>query len=275
MQVGRVQTLVVVEQVRGGFSLDEADPVFLPRRNAPDDLEVGASLRVFVFTDRAGEPIATTDLPVVQVGGLAALEVVDVAEHGAYLDWGLDRDLFVPHGLMHRPLHVGDRTVVAVDIDEHGRIFGSTKLLGFLDVAPPDLASGTEVSLLVYGRNEVGHLMVVEGRYTGLAYHSATFEPLHIGDRRTGWVEAVRPDGRIDVALQRGRREGTEDASAIVWEALEDDGSFLALHDRSSPAEIQARLQMSKKRFKKAVGALYRARRITLEATGIRAVDPE
>jgi predicted RNA-binding protein (virulence factor B family) len=264
----------VQEQVRAGFWVgDDADSAFLPIYNAPEELEVGQELEVFVFHDKDGSPMATTDDPLVQRGEFAFLEVVDVADHGAYLNWGLERDLFVPHGLQHRRMSIGDHVVVVVDVDDQGRVYASSKLAGFFDNALNALQVGAEVKLLVYGFTDLGTLVVVDGRFTGLVYKSETFQELYIGDALTGWVSGLRGDGRVDVSLQRAKKAGTLDAREVIWDALVENGGFLPLTDRSSPEAIHSALQMSKKRFKKAVGSLYKDRRIRLDDDGIRVVE--
>lgn len=275
MHVGSTQKLVVLERVRGGYLVGDPEaPAFLSRLEAPDGIEAGEEVSVFLYTAKDGSYLATTRTPFVQVGTFGALEVVDVAGPGAYLDWGLDRDLLVPRALQHRELSIGDIAVVAVDVDDRDRVFASTKLAEFFDRNVGDLSIGQEVELLVYGFNTHGALMVVDQRYTGLAYHNEVFRELRVGERMTGWVSGLREDGRVDVVLQRARRAGTDDAVDVVLHALEAHGGFLPLHDKSSPADIRKTLEMSKKVFKKAVGSLYKARRIRIERDGIQLVEP-
>jgi hypothetical protein len=233
---------------------------------------VGGTVEAFVYTEKDGEVVATTLLPKVEVGQFGVCEVVELAGPGAYLDWGLERDLLVPFALQHQPLKVGQTVVVAVDVDDRDRLFGSTRLAEFFERDVQQLAVGQEVELLVYGMNAHGVLLVVDGRYTGLAYHDAVYQRLGVGDRLTGWVAEHRDD-RVDVSLQRTAKRGRQDARSTLLAALEANDGWLPLHDRSSPVAIQRSLQMSKKAFKRAVGALYKERLVTLEDGGIRLSD--
>ncbi|MEZ4323237.1 MAG: S1-like domain-containing RNA-binding protein [Myxococcota bacterium] len=274
MEIGRSQRLEVMERVPDGFWLADGEgSAFLPHGVAPEGLSVGQRLKVFVYTDRNGDLLATTDPPKVERDGFACLEVVDVAGHGAYLDWGLDRDLFVPHNLQHRPLKIGEHAVVVVDVDEHGRIFGSTKLGARFESAMHALRIGQKVSLLVYGFNDVGAQVIVDGRFTGLVYDNEMFREVMLGDAMDGWITGLRSDGRADVSLQPSRKAGTLDAREVIWDRLVENDGFLGLTDRSAPEEIERVLQMSKKRFKKAVGSLYKDRRIRIAQDGLYVVE--
>lgn len=273
MDIGYRQTLKVHEVVRGGYVLaDGDDTAFLASKFANGRPEVGDDLEVFVYPGKQGEIFATTQNPTVAVGEFGVLEVVELAGPGAYLDWGIERDLLVPFSLQHRRLEVGQTVVVACDIDEHGRVFASTKLAEFFDRDLSDLAVKDEVTILVYGFNEHGVLVVVNGRYTGLAYHNEVFRDLAVGDQTTAWVKDLRDDGRIDVVLQQTTRKGREAAQEQVLAALREGNGFLGLNDRSAPNEIRQVLQMSKKAFKKAIGGLYKDRLIRMEPNGIRLV---
>jgi len=255
---------------------DDTGRAFLAGRGVHVDLVEGLQVEVFIYNDKTGAPLATTERPPVQAGQFAFLKVADVAAHGAYLDWGLPRDLFVPRRLQYHPLHVDDRVVVAVSVDEEGRVFGSSKLADFFESAVGTLQVGDAVQLLVYGFNDLGALSVVDGRFTGLIYRNETFKPARVGDSTVGWVRGVREDGRVDLGLHQVGREGTQDARDVIWERIVANGGSLALTDKSSPEKIRSQLQMSKKAFKKAVGSLYKERRIVIEDGGLRmATDAE
>jgi len=275
MKIGKSQEMTVLEQQRQGYTLgdDGETTVFLPRDQASRALEVGTGVQVFIFTDREGAPVATMDTPKVEVEQFACLEVVDVTGHGTYLDWGLTRDLYLPFGLQQKHLRAGDRVVVGVGVDDYGRIYASSKLGEFFDYDTRSCEVKQEVDLLVYDFNDSGVQVVIDGRYSGILYYDQTFTNLRLGDTARGWITFLRDDGRIDVALQQPGRRGTDDAKAKIWAALLAHDGFLALTDKSSPTRIRGELQMSKKAFKKAIGALYKERKITLGADGIRAVS--
>jgi len=273
IRIGETQTLEVLEELADGFVIGDADSeVWIPHHIAPDGLSKGDSITLFVHSDREGSPFATTKKPRVERGQFACLDVVDIADHGAYLDWGLDRDLFVPHGLQYRPLSIGDAVVVAVDVDEYDRMFASSRLSEYFDADNWRLKIGQQVELLVYGFNSLGAMVIIDGRYNGMIYDNETFRKIEYGEKLMGWVSGLREDGRVDVRLQASGKQGTQDATTVIWEKLQADG-FLALTDKSPPAEIRAQLQMSKKAFKKAVGSLYKARKLRIEADGLYRVE--
>jgi len=274
VKTGITQTLTVQEAVTNGWMVgDDSDSAFMGKRNAPDVVNIGDAVDVFIYADKDGSPLATVHKPFAELGQFAMLEVIDVSRHGLHLDWGIDRDLFVPFNLQHERLREGDRVVVVIDLDDQGRLFGSNKLHDFFDMNLDPLTDGQEVSLLVYGFNNVGALVVVDGRYTGIIYKSETFQTIRLGDELTGYIKTRRHDGKLDITLQRTKRAGTLDAVESVWERLQAKGGFLPLTDKSDPDRIRQELAMSKKQFKKAIGALYKQRRILLEDGGIRAAE--
>lgn len=280
IQVGEYNTLAVLRQEPAGLYLgptaDADDQVLLPQRQVPPGTRVGERLRVFVYTDSEDQRVATTLRPTAVVGDFAFLDVVDLSPHGAFLDWGLDKDLFAPTNEQCRQLRVGDRAVFAVSLDERtGRVKASSRLGPYLDYEVAEVAEGTEVDLLVYDHNDVGALVVVAGRYTGIVYYDVAFRQLLIGHRLRGFVQKVRSDNKLDIRLQRTGRAAIDDAQQIVLDALEDAGGFLPLHDKSPPEQIRARLALSKKAFKKALGGLYKARRVEFLPDGVKLLVAE
>lgn len=271
LAIGLYHTLTVLER-RGDALLlgNGADCALLPVTDLPPGTAIGDRVRVFVHTGSDGTPVATTRTPHAIVGEFACCHVVDVSPHGAFLDWGLAKDLFVPFREQHRPMAVGERHVVAVYLDERtNRVVGTSRLGKHFGYDASALREGQEVRLLVYGFNGLGTQVVVENRYAGLVYESETFRPLAVGDVATGWVRRVRDDGKLDVTLQRLGREAAVDAQAILVARLLEAGGTLPLHDKSPPAEIARVLAMSKNTFKKAVGGLYKAGRLALLPDGI------
>jgi predicted RNA-binding protein (virulence factor B family) len=245
------------------------DEVRLPAREA-EGIEVGQELRLFVYDLDGDVPIATRTEPLAVAGQFALLRCVDLSDHGAFLDWGLTKDLFVPWSLQHREMEVGLSYVVYLREDpKTRRPVGTSKLGKHLDYEP-NLDVGAEVALLVFGFNDLGAQVIVDGRYPGIVYASRDMARPHVGDTLPGWVQRVRPDGRIDVSPKPLGRKAAWDAKVVVVAALMAEGGYLPLHDRSDPEAIRGRLGLSKKAFKRAVGELYRARRIALEDEGIR-----
>lgn len=275
MKIGRVQELPVwVLGAAGALLGDRSGHALLPTEEVPEGIAVGDTLRVFVYTDTHDEPAATLRTPKGTVGDFVCLEVVGVSDHGAFCDWGLEKDLFIPWKRQHTRLGVGDRAVVAIGVDRRtGRPVGSTWLASLLEPAPASLRVGQQVGLLVYGSTDAGTRVIVNQRWSGLVFHDAVTERLKLGEERTGWVTRIR-DGRLDCALTPPGHAGRDHACAVVWEALERGGGHLELGDHSPAGEIRAVLGLSKKAFKRALGQLYRERRVTLGPDGVRIAEP-
>lgn len=258
-----------------GVSLDAGDrDLFLPAELAPKDVSVGDRIDVFVYTDHDGAPRATTETPLAVLGEVAPMRCVAVTRAGAYLDWGLPKDLFVPHKEQETPLVEGRRYVAAVCLDDRtGRLMASTRVARHLDYERPDVEPGEEVEALVFGFIDAGAQVVVNRRYRGLIHRSQMHRELPMASVHTGYVALIRDDHRIDVELARRGARGNDDAQQVILDALHRAGGSLDLHDHSPPAAIKSALGLSKKAFKRAAGGLYRARRIVIEDTGIRLVD--
>ena len=272
---GQTLTLPVTQDLRVGLVLARGESeVLLPRREVPDHVSVGDELTVFLYTDTEDRLSATLQRPLVEVGQFACLQVVDVTPHGAFLDWGLDKDLFLPFGEMFAPVHPGQRVVVHAGLGARGRVVASSKLNRHLDRGIDHLKVNDEVALMVYGFNDFGALVLVDKRYGGLLHDSEIHRRLSIGDELKGWVKELRPDGRIEVRTRPLGLDGVRSAQATILEALQDAGGHLPLHDKSKPAEIERALRMSKKAFKRAVGGLYREGRLRLVDGGIELVEP-
>ena len=271
IEIGRVQELKVLRSTSIGVFLGQGDEaVLLPRKVVPAATGIGDPVSVFVYHDSEGRPIATTLRPAATVGGIAVMEVVDLSPHGAFVDWGLEKDLFVPTVEQHRPMRVGTRHVVEVRVDDRtDRMIGSSRLGRFFDPDVEHLQPGREVELLVWSFNDVGAQVVVEGRYSGLVYASETHGDLQICAELRGYVDRVRDDGKIDISLRKRGRAAEIDAQAVILNALQASDGFLALHDKSTPKDITRRLDLSKRVFKAAVGGLYKRGLIELGPGGI------
>lgn len=275
IEVGLYNTLEVLRETPQGLRLGtEEHNILLPRRQVPRGCEVGDLLEVFVYTDSSDELIATTLSPLATVGQFACLRVVDVTPHGAFLDWGLPKDLFAPFSRQHRPLRIGDRIVVGLSVHAAtGRVIASSTLAGLFDDDVEHLSPGQPVQLLVYGKNELGVQVIVQGRHAGLVFHDRVFQPVRLGEALEGFIDQVREDHRLDITLQRPGREGNSDAEETILAALDAAGGRLNLHDKSPPEAIYQALGLSKKAFKRAVGSLYRAHQIELGEGCIRRIE--
>jgi predicted RNA-binding protein (virulence factor B family) len=224
---------------------------------------------VFVYLNSSGLPTATFTRPAAQVGEFAFLQVTEVTRFGAFLDWGLPKELLVPFSEQPERLRPGRRYVVRLYLDDRGRVVGSARIDKWLESETINLRAGDRVALLLWEFTDLGAKVIIDNRYGGLLYRDEIHKGMHRGDRFPGYVRRVREDGKIDITLRKGGREAVDEAREQVLAALSRDG-FLSLHDRSAPQEIEAALGMSKKTFKKAVGGLYKEGRVELTPEGIR-----
>ena len=272
--LGRFNILKVVKKVDFGMYLDggEEGRILLPARYVPQGCEVGDELNVFLYLDNEERLVATTQQPLAQVGDFACLRVAWVNQYGAFLDWGLMKDLFVPFREQRERMEVGRRYVVHVHLDDESyRIVASAKVERYLSVDErPPFQSGDEVDVLVWKRTDLGYKVIVDNRYAGLLFENQVFRPLRVGDKMQAYVRQVRPDGKIDLALQREGRGKVADFSEELLEYIRRNQGRIQLTDKSPAEDIYATFGVSKKTFKQAVGDLYKRRLIRLEADGIR-----
>ncbi len=276
IELGRTNRLQALRMTSVGMFLGHSsgEDVLLPNKYVPETLAVDDFINVFVYTDSEDRIIATTLLPLLEREEFGVLKVVSVTTFGAFMDWGLEKDLLVPHREQAEPMEVGRSYPVYIYYDKTtDRLVGSTKINKFLEEGEmPDLEVGDEVALLVYERTDLGHNVVVNNRYRGLIYASETFRVLRPGDQIQGYVKHIRDDFRIDIRLQKAGYQKVEPNAQLILDKLEQSNGFLPLTDHSDPQIIYRMLEMSKKTFKQAIGALYRERRIVLEEKGIRLV---
>lgn len=275
LQLGRYNTLTVAKVLDFGLYLDAGPDgqVLMPIRYAPRGVRVGHELEVFVYLDSDDRPLATSLRPMVQVGQFAPLRCVAVNRVGAFLDWGLPKDLLVPFGEQRERMTVGRSYVVRcyVDSDTH-RIAASARLARFLDQQPPSYRPGQPVQLMPVEQTDLGYRTIVDDLHTGMLYHNEVFRPLRWAERLQGYVKRVRPDGKIDLALQREGYARIGEAEQHLLDTLRQHGGFLPLTDRSSPDDVYSTLEMSKKSFKMALGALYKQHLVELLPDGIRLI---
>ncbi|WP_120993340.1 CvfB family protein [Stutzerimonas urumqiensis] len=275
--IGRYNRLQITKHTGFGLYLDGGSQgeILLPNRYIPKDqpTEVGDWLRVFLYFDSEDKVIATTLRPRVQVGQFAALKVVQINRVGLFLDWGLPKDLLLPHSEEKRPLQVGDTCVVHVYLDRHtGRITATARLDRFLDRTPARYEAGQPVELLVVERTDLGLKAIVEGQHWGLIHRNEAFKPLRPGQREQGFIREVRADGKISLTLQAPGREGADSLQRLILERLAASGGTLEVSDKSDPEQIAKLFGVSKGNFKKALGALYKQGRIRILDERIEAV---
>lgn len=272
IELGKFNRLKVVKQVDFGMYLDDdvEGEILLPKRYVPQDCKVGDELDVFIYLDNEERLVATTQEPLVQVGQFACLEVAWVNQYGAFLNWGLMKDLFVPFSEQKMKMQVGKRYVVHVHLDEESyRIVASAKVDRYLSKEKADYVPGQEVEVLIWQKTDLGFKAIIENRFGGLLYDSEIFQPLHTGMRLKAYVKQVRDDGKIDLMLQKPGAGKVDDFANTLLEHIRNNGGRTPLNDKTPAEEIYAMFGVSKKTFKKAVGDLYKKRLVVLQDDGI------
>lgn len=272
IRLGDYNQMKVVKKVDFGLYLDGGDEgeILLPARYVPENCKPGDELTVFVYLDQDERPVATTETPRAKVGDFAYLRVAWVNEYGAFLDWGLMKDLFCPFREQKMRMKKDNYYIVYIKLDEESyRLMATAKIEHYFAPEPPKYIHGDEVDLLVWQKTDLGFKVIIDNCYPGLVYDDQIFRPLRTGDRLIGFIDNVRPDGKIDVTLQPTGRRLTEEFSNTLLNYLYDNNGHCNLGDKS-PAELIAdTFKVSKKTFKKAVGDLYRRKLITIGDDGI------
>lgn len=271
--LGKYNQLEVVKEVDFGVYLDGGDDgeILLPSRYVPEGCKPGDVLNVFIYLDNEERLIATTLQPKVQVGEFACLEVAWINEYGAFLDWGLMKDLFVPFREQKMKMQKGRSYVIHTHVDEESyRIMASAKVERYLSKEKPDYQPGQEVEIMIWQRTDLGYKAIVENQYSGLIYQGEIFKSLEPGMKLTAYIRQVREDGKIDLTLQKDGQKKVEDFSEVLLQFIKDQGGHTSLNDKSAAEDIYEAFGVSKKTFKKAVGDLYKKRLVVLEEGGIR-----
>jgi predicted RNA-binding protein (virulence factor B family) len=273
IEIGKTVYLDVVKIVEFGFYLDarELGEVLLPRKHAPRDLLIGDSIKVFLYFDSEDRPVATTQTPKAMVGEFAYLKVVAITDVGAFLDWGLDKDVLVPFAEQHRPMEVGQSYLVYLYLDKvDGRITASSKIDKFLDDEKPHhYRPRQSVNLIIANSTELGYKAIINHSHWGVLYKDEVFQRLSFGQSIKGFIKHIRPDGKIDLSLQGGQETRDKYANIII-NYLKKQNGFAPVHDKSDPQLISDLFGMSKGAFKKAIGGLYKDNVISIEKDGIR-----
>ncbi|MBQ7941296.1 MAG: GntR family transcriptional regulator [Muribaculaceae bacterium] len=275
LQIGKINELVVTHRVDFGLYLDggEEGEILLPLRYTTRDMKPGDKISVFIYRDSEDRLIATTEEPYAKVGEFAFLRVKATNDIGAFLDWGLPKDLLVPYREQKVRMQPGRSYTVYVYLDdETQRIVASAKLNKFLDNKIPDIKPGDEVKARIYQETELGYKVIVNDLFSGLIYHNQVFCDVNIGELHYATVNTVRPDGKIDLILGKSTRNRITDLADDILDYLDECNGYIPLSDSSSPEKIKETFQCSKKDFKKAIGLLFKAKQIIIEQDGIRAV---
>jgi len=272
LKPGIHHTLTVVRESEQGFYLtkEDEDAVLLPNRYIPQGLQIDDQIEVFVYTDSEGRIISTTLKPKLTLYEFAQLKVTSVTDFGAFMDWGIAKELLVPFKEQEKRLQEGQYAIVYLFFDEISeRLVGSAKVRKFLDKENITVETGEEVNVLVYDENELGYKVIINNLHEGLIYHNEIYQKFQTGYKSTAYVKKIRTDGKIDLQLQPfGYNKIAPNADQIL-NYLKNHNGWLPLTDKSSPEEITEKMNMSKKTFKKAIGDLYKNRLIELKENGI------
>jgi len=274
-RIGDLNRLTVVKMVDHGAYLDGDDlgEILLPRRYVPEGCKPGDSVEVFIYLDSQDLMVATTDKPYAMAGQFACLKVVSVNAVGAFLDWGLPKDLLVPFREQKQKMEVGGSYIVFVYLDyKTNRMVASSRLDNFIDTRPVCFRQGQEVDLFICEMTDIGYKVIINNTYWGMLFKNDVFRQLRLGCWIKGFIKNIRDDGKIDVCLQKPGYDEIGPISQKIIESLKQQGGFIPVTDKSSPETIYNLFGISKKTYKKAVGAIYKKRLIVIEPGGIKLV---
>jgi predicted RNA-binding protein (virulence factor B family) len=233
-------------------------------------MHIGDTIDVFVYTDSEDRPVATTVLPKAMVNELAFVEVIDTSSIGAFVDWGLPKDLFIPRALQKRPFTVGEKRIVRIILDKQtNRLVGTEKISAALEAAPKEFYPNTPVNFMIIAKTPMGYKAIVDNRYEGMIYANEIFEPIRVGQIKNGYVKQRREDGKLDLSLQKTGQAKSDDASDKIYKILNDNGGMLPYNYKSDAELIQKKFGLSKKNFKAALTKLSDAKKITIKENGI------
>jgi len=274
VQIGIYNHLKVIKKVDFGVYLEggKFGEVLLPARYVPGGCKIGDIIEVFLYKDSEDRIIATTEKPYAKVGEFAFLKAAEVSQFGAFLDWGLMKDLLVPfREQRENQMEKGKSYLVRICLDEKTeRIFGSARLEKFLGKEPVSFKEKEEVDLIIYGKNDLGFRAIINGSHIGLVYKNEVFVPLEIGQRIKGYIKKIKEDGKIDLCLQKEGYQKIDGIAEDILDKLKKSGGFIALTDKSAPELVYGTFGISKKTYKKSIGALFKKRLITITDDGIR-----
>lgn len=272
-EIGKFNTLDVIALTANGAYLDggELGEILLPNRYVPENCQAEDKINAFIYADSLDRLVATTDKPLVEVEQFASLKVVATNKLGAFLDWGLPKDLLAPKVFQHTPMEVGKSYLVRVSLDQRTeRLIASSKLDKYLDIWPAEYKDGEQVELIIGGKTDLGYKAIINHQHWGLIYDNEIHQKIYIGQKLTGYIKKMRDDGLIDLSLARAGKGKVIDFSDKFVEYLVNHGGTCHLNDKSSPQEISRTFGVSKKAFKATVGHLLKQGKISIEADGIK-----
>lgn len=274
IQVGQYNTLKVTRKVEFGFYLDDGgEGILLPKRFVPNTLKMGEEVSVFVYHDSENRLIATTQKAKAIVGEIVKMKVISVTGLGAFLDWGLMKDLFVPKSKQIVGMHEGKEYLVKLYIDKQtGRVAATEKIDSLLDNDELTVKEKDIVDLIVYRKSDLGYVMIINNIHIGILHNNEVFTNLQVGDKIQGFIKTIRPDNKIDVVLGKPGFQKVEDEAEKIVRLLVENNGYLPYHDKSNPQEIYDFFGMSKKTFKMTTGNLFKQKKIVFTKTGIQLI---
>ena len=275
LKIGEYNSLRIAKRVDFGMYLEsDRGEILLPAKYLVEGLEPGDIIDVFIYRDSEDRIIATTLKPKAKVGDFVLLKVKDVNNHGAFLEWGLEKDLFVPFSEQHKRMSPGKSYIVRIMLDpKTERIIGVSKIGSFLSNDTYELNNGQEVDLMVYETTDLGHMCIINNKYKGMLYKNEVFKPLEVGDVLKGFVKKVREDEKVDLILSKPILDEMEEARETVLSKLRENNGKLNFSDKSNPEDIKNFFHLSKRNFKRALGSLYKDQIILIEEDKITLVN--
>ena len=276
LEIGQYHKMRIDRETEPGLFLsnEAGDDVLLPNKYVPEEYKICDELDVYVYLDHEERPVATTLKPFIELNNFGYLRCTTVAPMGAFLDWGLEKELFVPFAQQARPMKVGSWYLVYMYLDEKtNRLAATSKTMKYLNNDDLTVAKFDKVDILISHITDRGANAIVNGKHKGLIYKEDIFEDIRTGDKLEGWVKKIRPDGKLDIVLQEEGYRSIEPNAQYIYDELKANDGFLALHDKSAPEDIQNQLGLSKKSFKKAIGNLYKDGKIVIQEDGLHLVD--
>jgi|AntRauTorcE11897_2_1112592.scaffolds.fasta_scaffold02283_7 predicted RNA-binding protein (virulence factor B family) len=269
---GTYQTVTVQLKQPNGYLLvfESGETIFMPFDESTRDLTTDEEVKIYIFQDSEGRDTATMHTPTIELNKIELLEVKAVTDHGAFMDWGISKDLFVPFAEQSNRMMEGRKNLIYLYIDRKSeRLTGTTKIERYLTESPLTVKEKDQVDLIIWNKSDLGRNVIINQQHEGLIYQDDIFQNIRYGEKHTGYIKQIRPDNKIDVTLRPFGYKKVEPNADFIYDLLQKSDGYLNLHDKSDPNEIRARLEMSKKTFKKALGKLYKNEMIRIEDDGI------
>jgi uncharacterized protein len=275
VKVGDYNIMKVLRAVDFGIYLDDgAEGILLPKRFVPEGLSIGDEVKVFVYHDSEGRLVATTQAAKGVVGDVVKLKAVTVTNQGAFLEWGLMKDIFVPKSKQVSGMREGAEYLVKIYLDEQtGRVAATEKIEPFLSNDELTVKEKDLVDMVVYRRTDIGYLVIINNKHTGVLHFNEIYQSIGVGDKLKGFIKTIRPENKIDVVIGKPGYNRVEDEVSKILRLLQENNGYLPYHDKSDPEEIYSFFGMSKKAFKMATGNLYKQQKIAFTKTGIKLID--